>query len=214
MKNYRAGFTLIELLVVMSILSLLVVALLPMLAAGKTEANKTVDAANLRWHYQGFKAYETSYKYLPRGGGCQFILDPWVRERVPHTKESIDRYFSPTIRGNDPRWRELKEDMELKDVWPRLEDITSEDTHYAGRARDHKKGMDRSEEAWMASDNEGIAHYEDGTIMVLMSDGAVRRLNKDPDLIQHGYPQGADAEGYIYPVGPESPHPLLNKLDK
>ena len=50
MKNKHAGFTLIELLVVMSILSLLVVALLPMVTSGQTEGNKTVDAANLRWH--------------------------------------------------------------------------------------------------------------------------------------------------------------------
>jgi prepilin-type N-terminal cleavage/methylation domain-containing protein len=213
MKNNHVGFTLIELLVVMSILSLLVVALLPMLATGQTEANKTADAANLRWHFQGFTAYKIQYRYPPRRGGSQFIIDPWVRRIVPRTKDSIDRYFSPTQAG-DERWRELKEETELKDVWRDLDDITSEDTSYAGRARAHKKGMERSEQAWMASDNEGMNHYEDGTIMVLMSDGIVRRLKRDPDLIDHGWPEGEDDQDFVYPVGPESPHPLLRKLDK
>jgi len=213
MKNNPSGFTLIELLVVMSILSLLVVALLPMLATGQIEANKTADAANLRWHYQGFTAYKIQYKRLPRHGGSQFILMPWVRRIAPRSKDSIDRYFSPTQSG-DERWVELKEDMELKDVWPRVEDITSQDTSYAGRARNHKRGMDRAEQAWMASDNEGMNHYEDGTIMVLMSDGVVRRLSRDPDLVKHGWPEGEDDPDYVYPVGPDSPHPLLNRLEK
>ncbi len=119
----------------------------------------------------------------------------------------------PTIRGADDRWRELKEETDLKDVWRRWEDITSEDTHYAGRARAHKRTMKRAEQALMASDNEGGGHYEDGTIMVLMSDGIVRRLNKDPDLIKHGWPEDEDDQDYVYPVGPDSPHPLLNKLE-
>ena len=214
MKNNRNGFTLIELLVVMSILSLLVVALLPMLATGQIEANKTADSANLRWHYQGFTAYKTNYRYQPRGSGCQFIIDPWIRGTIPHSKDSIDRYFSPTIQSTDERWRELKEETDLKDVWRRLEDITSEDTNYAGRAREFKRGMDHAEQAWMANDNEGGNHYEDGTIMVLMSDGVIRRLKKDPDLIQHGWPEDEDSEDFVYEVGPDSPHPLLRKLDK
>ena len=51
------------------------------------------------------------------------------------------------------------------------------------------------------------------TIMVMMSDGIVRRLNKDPDLIKHGWPEDEDDQDYVYPVGPDSPHPLLNKLE-
>lgn len=212
-KHNDSGFTLIELLVVMSILSLLVVALLPMLVTGQVEANKTADAANLRWHFQGFTAYKSQYRRLPKGGGSQFIIMPWVRRIVPHSKDNIDRYFSPT-QNLDDRWIELKEDVELKDVWTRIEDITSRDSSYAGRARAHKVGMERSEEAWMASDNEGMNHYEDGTIMVLMSDGVVRRLSRYPDLANHGWPEGQDGKDYVYPVGPESPHPLLNKLEK
>ena len=214
MKNNRTGFTLIELLVVMSILSLLVVALLPMLTQGQVEGNKTADAANLRWHFQAFTVYKLNNSgALPRGGGSQFILAPWVEGTIPHTLENIDRYFSPSIRGTDERWLELKEDIEIRDVWRRMDEITSEDTHYAGRAREFKRGMERAEQAWMANDNEGGNHYQDGTILVLMSGGAVRRLNKK-HLMKHGYPEDGDDEDFIYEVGPESPHPLLRKLDK
>ncbi|MEE9127161.1 MAG: type II secretion system protein [Planctomycetota bacterium] len=213
MKNKHAGFTLIELLVVMSILSLLVVALLPMVTSGQAEGNKTVDAANLRWHYQGFTAYKIQYGYPPRYGGHRFIFDPWMRRMVPRTKDSINRYFSPTQAG-DARWMELAEDTDLKDVWRNIDDITSEDTSYAGRALEFKRGMDRDEQAWMASDNEGMNHYQDGTILVLMNDGIVRRLKRDPDLIRHGWPEGEDDEEFVYEVGRDSPHPLLRKLER
>ena len=132
---------------------------------------------------------------------------------VPRTKDSINRYFSPTQAG-DARWMELAEDTDLKDVWRNIDDITSEDTSYAGRAREFKKGMNRDEQAWMASDNEGMNHYQDGTILVLMNDGIVRRLKRDPDLMRHGWPEDEDDEEFVYEVGPDSPHPLLRKLER
>ena len=104
--------------------------------------------------------------------------------------------------------------QQLMRDWRDQGDITSEDTSYAGRGRAYKKTMDRAEQAWMASDNEGMNHYEDGTIMVLMNNGAVRSLLRDPDLLEYGWPEDEDDEEFVYEVGPDSPHPLLRKLDR
>ena len=207
------GFTLIELLVVMGIISLLAVAVIPMIIEGKEAGNQAADEANLRWHYQAITLYTNKRNGLfPRGGGHRFVLDPWVRGTVQRTKENRDRYFSPT-QLNDERVSQIRSEVSVDELWRNLEELTSEDTSYAGRGRAFKRKMESGREAWMATDNEYGNFYNDGMILVLMGSGVVRKLLRDPDLINNGWPEELGPEEFDFPVGPESPHPLLQKLE-
>ena len=207
MKNSQQGFTLIELLVVIGIISLLAVALLPQVIEGKTAANMAADEANLRWHYQTFLNYKNKMKRYPKGGGHQFILRPWVEGMVEHTEQNFDRYFSPQEEG-DERKDELKETLGVENIWKSVDDLSSEDTHYAGRAVEHKRRMFSGKEIWMATDNEFGSTYPDGTIIVLMGDGATRQLQRAKELKEWG-PEDVDEE-FTFEVGPNSPLDLLS----
>ena len=211
MKNPQQGFTLIELLVVIGIISLLAVALLPQVIEGKTAANMAADEANLRWHYQTFMNYKNKMKRYPKGGGHVFILRPWVEGMVEHTEQNFDRYFSPQEEG-DERKDELKEEIGVESIWKSVDDLTSEDTHYAGRATEHKRRMFSGKEIWMATDNEFGNTYPDGTIIVLMGDGATRQLQRAKELKEF-FPEDVDEE-FTFEVGPNSPHQGLAKLEK
>ena len=209
MKKPQQGFTLIELLVVIGIISLLAVALLPQVIEGKTAANMAADQANLRWHYATFMNYKNKMTHYPKGGGHEFILRPWVEGMVEHTEQNFDRYFSPQEDG-DERKDELKADVES--IWKSVDDLTSEDTHYAGRAAEHKRRMFSGKEIWMATDNEFGGTYPDGTIIVLMGDGATKKLLRAKQLKEY-YPEDIDEE-FVFEVGPNSPHKGLAKLEK
>lgn len=211
MKKSQQGFTLIELLVVIGIISLLAVALLPQVIEGRTAANMAVDEANLRWHYQTFMNYKNKMTYYPRGGGHRFILRPWVEGMVEHTNQNFDRYFSPQEDGDERRY-ELKESVGVENIWKTMDELTTEDTHFAGRASEHKRRMFSGKEIWMATDNEFGNTYADGTVIVLMGDGATRKLLRIKEL-KDFFPEDVDEE-FEFEVGPNSPHKGLAKLEK
>ncbi len=204
------GFTLIELLVVIAILSVLAAVLLPQITASRVTANIFADQKNLNWHYQSLQNYKIRNKRLPREGGHKFVLAPWVEGVVEKTPENRDRYFNPA-EDNDVRLGELR-DEEPKDIWKTFNDLTSQDTSYAGRAKKFLSGsnLESGNEAWIADDNENGPAHPSGSINVLVGDGNVRHLTVE-DLKKYGY---REEEGYVYPVGLDSDHPLLQKLDK
>ena len=65
---------------------------------------------------------------------------------------------------------------------------------------------------WIANDNEFGPAFTDGSINVLMGDGVVRTLYIDPDFLDYGLTVQMVEEPF--PVGPDSPHPLLQQLVK
>jgi len=209
MKVLRAaGFTLIELLVVISILSLLVVTFLPDIVRALGTANEAADAKQLDKHFMWITTYNQMYKGYPEGGGHEFVLGSWVKRVCEHTPQNLAFFFTPGIRDQDDYYRELRA-TDPETIWPDLQSTTSQDTHYAGRAKEFKRGMDSGKEAWMADDNEGGKAFKDGSINVLYGDGSVRTLRPLEELKQYNWPLEEP-----FPVGPESPHPDLKKLQK
>jgi prepilin-type N-terminal cleavage/methylation domain-containing protein len=206
----RAGFTLIELLVVIGILSILMVVLLPQIIGARETAYIFADKANLKWHYQTLDIYRQRYKRFPKEGGHKFVLASWVEGIVTDkTPENRDRYFTPGLQ--DQRQNELR-DEDPKSIWKSFADLTSMDTAYAGRAKEHLSGkLDSGNEAWIADDNEYGPAFSGGSINVLVGDGNVRELDL-LELRKFGYPEDPE-EGYKFEVGRASPHPLLKKLD-
>ncbi|MHC4078196.1 MAG: type II secretion system protein [Planctomycetota bacterium] len=209
MNRTQRGFTLIELLVVMTIIALLATALLAGIPLVLDMSNKTADSQNLKWHYMALRAYKQKFGHYPTQDGHKFVLAPWVEGVVSRTYANRDRYFSPT-QSQDPRWIELQE-QEPDEIWRSFDAVTSEDTSYAGRARQHNRTVGDKNQAMVASDNEHGNHYEDGTILVLLSDGDVRSLLREREL-KKTWPEGQD--DFHYKVGAESPHPMLRKLAK
>lgn len=204
-----AGFTLIELLVVIGILSLLVVTFAPDLIAAWGTANQAADAKQLDKHFYWINTYKTRFGTYPEGGGHQFILGTWTKGIVEHTPQNLDVYFTPGVRETDDYYLQLKQ-QDPETIW-QAGNITSLDTHYAGRASQFKRGMDSGKEAWMANDNEGGLAFKDGTINVLYGDGVVRPLLAERELKELGYVLSAENP---FEVGPNSPHPDLKKLEK
>ncbi len=209
-----AGFTLIELLVVIGILGVLAAAILPAIVSGREQSQIFTDQANMRWHYQTLQAYRLQFKRWPKEGGHRFVLAPWIEGTITDkTPENRDRFFSPALRETDQRYQELRDD-EPKDIWKTFNDLSSADTSYAGRAKKFLSGvnLESGNEALLANDNEFAPVFKNGTINVLVGDGNVRDLNIE-ELKKHGYPDDPKVD-FVYEVGPNSPHPLLKKLDR
>jgi prepilin-type N-terminal cleavage/methylation domain-containing protein len=210
MKAIRAaGFTLIELLVVISILSLLVITFMPEIIGAWGQANQKTDAQQLNKHFYWINLYKDKLKGYPEGGGHEFVMGSWVKEICEHTPQNLAFYFTPGIRDNNDRYHELLK-MDLDKLWPDVQSTTSQDTDYAGRRKDMKRDMVSGKEAWMANDQEGGDAFKDGSINVLYGDGVVRNLQLQLELKDYNWTK----EQGPFPVGPESPHPDLKKLDK
>ena len=212
MRDRTSGFTLIEMLVVIGIISLLAVALLPNIIGAKESANKTADEFNLYRHYENITLYEQRYGHYPRGTGHQWVLDPWVRGVVEHTPQNMERYFTPGLSGGEVL--ALKEELDRGGaIWTDLESLTSLDTDYAGRdGRKRTGNIFSGNVPWMANDNEFGPAFTDGSINVLMGDGSIRTLYIDPDFLDYGWTVQRVEEPF--PVGPDSPHRLLQQLVK
>lgn len=213
MKDSRAGFTLIELLVVIGILSLLVVTFAPDIIGAWSTANQTADAANMRQVYSWIENdYTRKIKHYPFEGGHKFVLAPWVDDAIQKTPKNFDRFFNPALTKQNARYHELRT-SDLETVWPDFQSVSSEDTDYAGRAKEFMKGSIQSgKEAWMADDNEFGWAFSDGTINICYGDGTIATLVAKDLKETYGWEINKDN---VFPTfGPESPHKDLQKLDR
>ena len=136
------------------------------------------------------------------------MLSPWVYGACEHTQENRDRYFTPGQMQLDVRWAELNEE-DPREIWKDFDDLSSDDTHYAGRGQKHYRTMWSGNEVLMANDNEIDKAFSDGSINVLMGSGAVRQLIKTKELKEHW---DEDDPDFVMRVGPDSPVEILQKL--
>jgi prepilin-type N-terminal cleavage/methylation domain-containing protein len=200
------GFTLIELLVVIAIIGLLSAALLPAVFGATTAANKTAVEGNLTFHYQSLLAYKAKYGNYPTTGGVEFVVEPWIKKVVERTQKNFDKYWSPALKA-DPRKIELAEIGDYDEVWKTKNDVSREDTHYAGPDRRKVTNMVSGKSSLMASHCIYAPALSDGTTVVLTGDG-----NKVSVFAEDiGFDPEVDG---VVPIGDESSNEFLQQLTR
>jgi len=200
---------------VIGIIGLLAATLLPAILGAKESTNISVDQMQLRKHHYWIELYRTKYKSYPREGGCKFVLDTWVRPGVvEHTEQNFAFYFNPRTRAENDTFNELSKG-DLDKLWSDLAQVNSQDTDYAGRAKEWKKDLaDSGREAMMADDNEDGLSFRDGTINVLFGDGSVKELHYEDDIMKKYGLGPLDPAKPVPTCGKSSPVPELQKLEK
>jgi len=200
----RRGFTLIELLAVILIISILAVALLPMVTDAVETAKVTACSKNLTNIWQGLLQYRIKYDdKIPSESGVRFFAELYDMKAMENTKTNAERLTCPNVQvgaleiGNLP-WEEWWDDKEA---------ITGGYSAYAGR--DSKRYPIRrltGLEPLVADDNDGGMNHAT-TTNVLYGDGSVHTFELEL-LIR----DGVLMDGEDLRVGPDSPVEDLRKL--
>ncbi len=200
----RRGFTLIELLAVILIISILAVALLPMVTDAIETSRVTACSSNLRNLYQGITIYQTKYKELPRESGVRFFAQLYTRKALENTKTNAERLTCPAV----DKGALALGDLPWEEWWASLDEITGEYSAYAGRdCKNHPLRKLSGKDPLIADDNDGAMNHET-TTNVLYGDGSVQTF----ELVKLQEEGLVDKEVDLVEVGPESPVEDLQKL--
>ena len=200
----RAGFTLIELLAVILILSILAVALVPMVTDAVEGARVTACQTNLGNIYKGVLQYQTKYKKLPNESGVKFFAQLYSRRAMEQSKTNAERLSCPAVdRGalalGELPWEEWYKDLEM---------VTADHSAYAGRdCKNHPLRKLRGQDLLVADDNDPEMNHPT-TTNCLWGDGAVRAF----ELVELQEDGTISPEEEILLVGPDSPVEDLRKL--
>jgi len=155
--------------------------------------------------YQYLVLYQNRYHKLPEGGGHKVLYELWDKV-MEHSEANRDLFFCPAA-GASEHIKKLKR-MPVDKIWMKPEDFTSQDTHYAVAVR--LLWSDKA--AWISDDNEGGCCHADGSVSVLFGNGVIESL-EIPKLVKAGVlTEKATREGFVIPVGADSPVPELRKL--
>ncbi|MFT4512800.1 MAG: type II secretory pathway pseudopilin PulG [Planctomycetota bacterium] len=215
MKRWtESGFTLVEWCVLVVCVSLMAACALPMAASANHAANASLDTLQLRTHFTWMEIYKRVHRVaLPSKGGHKFVLSTWTGKIFDHTPENFDLFFSPGARERDSHYFSMRGVMEKgEEPWPDIASVTSEDTHYVGRAHEHlPTAMGSARDAWIATDNEGQWTFADGHVNVLFNGGNVRSYAYE-DLAQRFGLGPLQIDKPILTHGPDSPIPECQKL--
>lgn len=213
-RAVQSGFTLIELLIVVGIIGLLSAVLVPQLIESKAVFLAKAEAGHLSKLGGFFTIYQARNKQsLPNEGGHRFLLTLWTSGVMQHKEENFDFFWTPE--SQDPHYRELRELVAKgEDPWKTINDVGSEDTHYAGRTKKELRSLTSSneEQAVAATDNEGMNCLADGTVCVLFNDMLNVRQYFAEDLIKL-YNVPDPRQNPVTMVGDSAVIPACKKLD-
>lgn len=177
----NSGCPTIERWIVISVVGALAACAVSPAIEARWSANVALDQANLRHQYEWLLTYRFKMARLPEAGGSRFVLTSWTSGIVEHTVENLDRFFTPGSREQDPSYLAFRAQvLKGEDPFPSLNEVDSSCTHYAGRRapqtgrRGETSRDDEAGQAWMANDNEGVWRLANGTVNILMNNGAVR----------------------------------------
>lgn len=162
--------------------------------------------SQLRWQYQTLQVYEQGQMKLPPGVGHEFVLAPWIDGTVQRTPQNLARYFQRQT--HNPRFAELAA-RDLATLWRSPQETTSADTDYAGPGpviASDPGLLTNGRLPVMAEDDELGPAYSDHHLNLLMGDGSVVEIRVET-LRELGFDDRAP--NACFPVGPDSPHPLL-----
>jgi len=203
----------IDVLVLAIILCLLAITLLlpgqGSLVRARDAANAVADARNLFQIGRWLELARSRGNLTSNEGGHEFLLMLWTNDLIDHCPANFDRFFTPGI--DDPHVTQLRAKLVAGDkIWPHLNSVTPDDTHYAARAKEHFSTMFDKHEAWAANDNEGGWAFQQCVVNILWGDGSVQTLTLSEMKEQFGL---RDEQTEVFKTwGKDSPHPALQKL--
>ena len=203
----RRAFTLIELLAVMLIISILAVALVPMVSDAVATSRVTACSSNLGEIGEAILQYQIKYRRLPNQSGVKFFAELYSKKAMENTKTNAERLTCPSIEKSALAIGTL----DWEEWWSDLELVDGSYSAYAGRdmrqfpLRRFPDGAGK--EPLIADDNDGGMNH-DVVTNVLYGDGSVTTFNL-PDLQREGL---VLEESTVLEVGPDSPVEDLTKL--
>ena len=195
--------------VALGLIGMLVLAVVLPQRFGSRHGRLDLGQSQLRWQYQTLQVYEQGQKKLPTGVGHEFVLAPWIEGTVQRTPENLARYFQ--WRTHNTRFAELAA-RDLATLWRSPRETTSADTDYAGPGpviAGDLGLLTNGKLPVMVEDDELGPAYSDHHLNLLMGDGSVVEIRVEA-LREFGFDDRSP--NACFPVGPDSPHPLLALL--
>lgn len=209
-RREAAGFSLVEILVVITIIALLMTFGFGAMQNAMETGRVTACKDNLRQIGQGMITYKNlrTKGRWPREGGVRFLLELYRKDQI--SGRAVECFICP---GTPNVYNDEGESEAPGSSYDDWDAISSASISYAGRDVDNYPivGSDDAAEVIASDDNEFGANHKNVT-NILYGDGSTVSFDLliDGEKILDEYPEYKEL-GYL-PVGPDSPHPDLQKL--